>query len=109
MAIKERKQESRDGLPAAAFAIVGDTADPSTWRLPHHTRAIFKTLAGRLNVEKTVDWDGVAVAVTALSPRNRGEKRIGASPEEVIGAVRHLADHYRKAGKSLPDILAALV
>jgi len=109
MPIRERKCGTDDNLPAEAFAIVGDPDKPETWQLPHHTRAIFRALRGRLNIEKTVDWEGVAVAVAALSPRNRGENRTGAAPETIIVAARHLAAHYRKADKPLPDILAALV
>ena len=109
MTIKKRKHGTRDGLPAEACAIVGDPADPETWKLPHHTRAIFRALAGRLNIERTVDWEGVGAAVAAISPRNRGEHRVEANPEAIIEAARHLATHYQKADKSLPDILAALV
>jgi hypothetical protein len=109
MPLKERKLKTKDGLPAEAFAIVGDPFDPETWQLPHHTRAVFRALTGRFDIERTVDWDGLNAAVAALSPRNRGEHRIEADPEAVIAAARHLATHYQKDGKALPDILAALV
>ena len=109
MTIKEGKHGTKDGLPAEAFAIVGDPADPETWRLPHHTKAIFRALTGRFDIERTVDWEGVGAAVAALSPRNRGEHRVEASPEAIIEAARHLAAHCQKADKPLPDILAVLV
>ena len=103
------KELTREGLPKEAFAIVGDPDDPETWKLPHHTRAIFRALQGRLDIEKTVDWNGVSGAVAALSPVGYRGQRVEASPEEIIRAARHLANHYLKAIKPLPDILAALV
>ena len=42
------KELTKEGLPKEAFAIVGDPDDPETWKLPHHTRAIFRALQGRL-------------------------------------------------------------
>jgi len=100
---------TKDGLPAEAFAIVGDPADPDTWKLPHHKRSIFRARKGRLDVEKTVDWDRMPAAVAALSPGGYRGQRVDASPEEILRAARHLADHYLKAGKPLPDTLAALM
>jgi hypothetical protein len=38
-----------------------------TWKLPHHTKAIMRALHGRLDIEKTVDWDRMPAAVAALS------------------------------------------
>jgi len=105
----KKSVKTRDGLPAEAFAIVGDPFDPETWRLPHHTRAVFRALKGRLDIEKTVDWRGVEASVVSLSPRNRGSARIAAGPEIIIEAARHLAAHYQKADIPLPDILAVLV
>jgi len=98
----------KDSLPREAFAIAGDPENPDTWRLPHHKRSIGRALKGDLDVERTVDWDEAAIAAGALSPLNRG-KRVPASPEEILEAANHLAGHYRKGNKSLPDILAALV
>jgi hypothetical protein len=42
--------------------------------------------------------------------RRRGyrERRVEASSEQILEAARHLAAHYLKAGKALPDTLAAL-
>ena len=108
MTIKEGLSKTKEGLPKEAFAIVGDPEDPETWKLPHHTKAIFRALAGKLAVEKTVDWDRMPAAVAALSPSGYRGQRVDASPEEILAAAKHLAGHYRKAGKPLPDTLAAL-
>ena len=61
-----------------------------------------------MNIEETVDWELMVIAVTALSAKSIRENRISASPGEILGAARHLADHYIVTGKPLPDILAAL-
>ena len=103
------KQLTREGLPRQAFAIVGDPDDPETWKLPHHTRAIFRALQGRLDIEKTVDWDRMPAAVAALSPGGYRGERVQASEEDIIKAARHLARHYEKAGKPVPDTLGALI
>jgi len=105
---------SKEGLPREAFAIVGDPEDPETWKLPHHTRAIFRVLRSggaspRLDIEKTVDWDRMPAAVAALSPGGYRGERVQASAEDIIAAARHLARHYEKAGKSVPDTLGALI
>ena len=109
MTIREGLPKTKEGLPKEAFAIVGEPADPETWRLPHHTKAISRALAGKLDVEKTVDWDRMPAAVAALSPAGYRGQRVDAGPEEILKAAKHLAEHYRQAGKSLPDTLAALV
>ena len=109
MTIKEELHKTKEGLPKEAFAIVGDPHDPETWKLPHHTKAIFRALAGKLDIEKTVDWDRMSGAVAALSPGGYRGQRVEASPEEILRAAKHLANHYRKADKPLPDTLAALV
>lgn len=102
----ELTQEER--LPKEAFAIVGDPQDPNTWKLPHHQKSILRSLRGRLDIEKTVDWDRMPAAVAALSPGGYRGQRVEASPEQILGAARHLAAHYQKAGSPLPDTLAAL-
>ena len=99
---------TKQGLPAAAFAIVGDPEDPGTWALPHHRRSIRRNMAGELDAERTVDWERAAAAVAALSPAGRRGDEFP-EPEDVIGAARHLAAHYVRAGRPLPDVLAALV
>jgi len=103
------KQITREGLPKEAFAIVGDPEDPGTWKLPHHTKAIFRALQGRLDLEKTVDWDRMPAAVAALSRGGYRGERVQATPDQIIRAARHLAAHYQKANKSVPDTLGALI
>jgi len=107
--VKEGLPKTKEGLPRQAFAIVGDPEDPETWKLPHHTKAIFRALKGKLDIEKTVDWNRMTAAVAALSPGGYRGQRVEASPEDILKAAKHLAEHYRKAGKPLPDTLAALV
>ncbi len=109
MIIKERLTKTKDGLPKEAFAIVGDPEDPETWKLPHHKRSIFRTLRGKLDIEKTVDWERMSAAVATLSLGGHRGQRVDASPEDILEAARHLADHYLKDNKPLPDTLAALV
>ena len=92
-----------------AFAIVGDPEDPETWKLPHHTKAIFRALQGRLDIEKTVNWDRMPAAVAALSRGGYRGERVQADPEEIIKAARHLARHYEKADKRVPDTLGVLI
>ena len=102
-------ERTKEGLPMEAFAIVGDPEDPSTWKLPHHTRAIFRALRGRLDIEKTVDWDRMPAAVAALSPGGYRGERVQAREEDIIKAARHLARHYEHARKPVPDTLDALI
>jgi len=100
---------TKEGLPKEAFAIVGDPDDPETWKLPHHTKAIFRSLQGRLDIEKTVDWDRMPAAVAALSRGGYRGERVQADPEDIIQAARHLARHYEKANKPVPDTLGVLI
>ena len=109
MTVKDRLVHTETGLPAGAFAIVGDPQDAETWKLPHHKMSISRTLRGKLDIERAVDWEQMVLAVAALSPRTCGEQRLYAFPEVALDAARHLAEHYRKAGKPLPDTLAAIV
>ena len=104
------KEITKEGLPKEAFAIVGDPQDPETWKLPHHTRAICQlpTANCQLPTEQTVDWDRMPAAVAALSPGGYRGERVKASEEQIIQAARHLAGHYQKAGKSVPDTLGVL-
>ena len=101
--------ETRDELPEEAFAIVGNSANPETWKLPHHKKSIIKALRGKIDIEKTVDWEFMSFAVAALSRRSRPEERVDAAPHQILQAAQHLAAHYREAREPLPDILAALV
>lgn len=109
MTIKEGLPKTKEGLPKEAFAIVGDPEDPETWKLPHHKRSILRALRGKIDIERTVDWERMPAAVAALSPGGYLGQRVKASPEEILQAAKHLANHYRKADKSLPDTLAVLV
>lgn len=106
---KEPPYLTKEGLPKEAFAIVGDPDDIETWKLPHHTKSIFRFLKGRIDLEKTVDWGRMSAAVAALSPGGYRGQRVEASPEVILKAANHLANHYRKSKKPLPDTLAALV
>jgi len=47
--------------------------------------------------------------VAALSRGGYRGERVKAEPGEIISAARHLAAHYRKADKSVPDTLGALI
>ena len=104
----KKASKVKDGLPRKAFAIAGEPDNPDTWHLPHHKRSICRALKGGFDLESTVDWDKTATAVSALSPLYQN-KRVQASPEEILEAANHRAGHYLKANKALPDILAALV
>ena len=103
------KEKTKEGLPKEAFAIIGDPQDPETWKLPHHTKAIMRALQGRLDIEKSVDWDRMPAAVAALSRGGYRGDRVQAEAEDIIKAARHLARHYEAAGKSVPDTLGALI
>ena len=107
--VTEEPPLTKEDLPWQAFAIVGDKNDPDTWKLPHHNKSIFKALKGGLHLEKKVDWNRMSAAVAAISPGGYREQRVKASPEDILSAAKHLANHYRKAGKPLPDTLTALV
>jgi len=109
MPIKEGLVKTKEDLPKEAFAIVGDPDDTETWKLPHHQKSIFRALRGKLDIEKTVDWERMPAAVAALSPGGYRGQRVEASPGDILKAAKHLAGHYRKADKPLPDTLAALV
>jgi len=100
---------TKEGLLEEAFALVGNPEDPDTWQLPHHQKSIFRALKGKFDIEKTVDWDRMDAAVATLSLGNYHRREVAASAEQILAAAGHLANHYRKAGKPLPDTLAALV
>ncbi len=99
----------KEGLPMEAFAIVGDPQDADTWKLPHHTTAIFRALTGKLDMESTVDWDQMPAAVAALSQAGYRGRRVEATEEQILQAARHLAAHYLRAGKEIPDTLVKLI
>jgi hypothetical protein len=100
---------TKEELPEEAFALVGNPEDPDTWQLPHHQKSIFRALRGKFDIEKTVDWDRMDAAVATLSLGNYHRRGVAASAEQILAAAGHLANHYQKAGKPLPDTLAALV
>jgi hypothetical protein len=106
--VREAPAKTRDDLPKEAFAVVGDPDDPDSWKLPHHKKGILQALKGRLDIEKTVDWELMPAAVAALSPGGYRGRRVEADPEQILQAARHLAGHYLKADKPLPDTLAVL-
>ena len=107
--VKEGLSKTKEGLSKEAFAIIGDPDDPETWKLLHHKKSIFRALRGKLDIEQTLDWERMPAAVAALSPRGSCGQRVDASAEDILLAAKHLAAHYQKAGKPLPDTLAALV
>ena len=109
MTIKEGLPKTREGLPREAFAIIGNPEEPETWKLPHHKSSASRARQRRINIERTVDWEQMPAAVAALSPGGYLGQRVEASPEEILQAAEHLANHYRKADKPLPDTLAVLV
>ena len=88
-----------------AFAIFADVDDTSTWQLPHHTQ----TLGSPAKDEQTVDWPLADRAVLLISRCGIDGRRVIADPELIIEAARHLADHYRKAGKPIPVSLCVLI
>lgn len=108
------------GLPHQAFAIVMDINDPKTWHLPHHNKLIKRVVnqgsrmseanrEGKIGYEHTVDWEMVEEAVQLISLRGEEGRRVQAEEGYIISAARHLASHYQKAGKQLPDALAVLI
>jgi len=105
---KDMAIRTKDGLPRHGYAITGDLVEPDTWKLPHHNKGLKRAYKKGMNIEETVDWELMVTAVAALSPKNIQGSRLSASPGEILGAAQHLADHYIRAGKPLPDILAVL-
>ena len=99
----------KEALPWQAFAIVGDKDDPETWKLPHHTKAIFRAIQGKIGHYRTTDWEHASAAVAALSRGGFRGKRVEATEQQILDAARHLMRHYQENGKPVPDTLAALV
>ena len=94
---------NRDGLPVQAFAIVPNPTDPAGWQLPHHTEQILK------DVEGSVDWALLETATALLSLQGDQGRRVSADPALIIDAARHIAGHYREAGKPIPTALCVLI
>ena len=107
--IEEGLPKTKDGLPWQAFAIVGDKEDTETWKLPHHTKAIFRAIKGKIGHYKTTDWEHTAAAVAALSPGGFRGKRVDATEQQILDAAKHLARHYQENGKPVPDTLSVLM
>lgn len=99
----------QDSLPRQAFAIVGDPDLPGTWQLPHHTRLVKRAVVGKIGYEHTVDWPLLERAVQLISRQGIDGKRVVADPWLIIEGARHLAVHYRKAGRQIPDALCVLI
>jgi len=105
---EDKEQESLP-LPWQAYAIVPDPNNPLGWRLPHHTRLVRRAVAGKIGYEHTVDWQQLELCVQLVSRGGTDGRRVQADPGDVIRGARHLASHYIKAGKSVPDALAVLI
>ena len=103
----EKKQKSH-GLSWRDYALVGDKKDPSTWQLPHHTGVCSSGGSGDMS-DDTVDWELMETAVAYLSRMGYRGRRLQAGENDKIAAARHLAGHYRRAGRPLPNPLAVLV
>ena len=99
----------KGGLPWQGFAIVTDTEKPDTWQLPHHTKEVKRAARGKVFHEHTVDFKLAEKAAILLSRFGDDGKRVTADPELIIAAARHLAGHYRRAGRQIPDILCVLI
>lgn len=111
--IKEEQEKDlpllKDGLPWQGYAIVPDKEDPDGWQLPHHSREVKRAAIGKVGYEHTVDWLLLEKAVTLLSRFGYEGRRVTADPELIIQAARHLAGHYRKAGRQIPNTLCVLI
>jgi len=111
MMTREKMNVSVANLPVEAFALIGNPDNPETWMFPHHRKGVHSAVKRKLDIEKTVDWDLVSKAVSALYYHYRSNypPLLKMDSGEILLAAGHLAEHYRKADKPLPDILAALV
>ena len=99
----------KNGLPRQAYAIVEEKENPDTWQLPHHTREVKRAVQGKVGYEHTVDWMQLEKAVTLISRYGDEGRRVIADPELIIQAARHLATHYQKAGRMIPDALCVII
>lgn len=98
----------KDGLPHQAYAVAPDINDPATWQLPHHNRLVKRAVIGKIGYEHTVDWQLMEEAVRLISRQGIDGRRIQSQPEHILAAARHLASHYIKASRPLPDALSVL-
>jgi hypothetical protein len=99
----------KDGLPCQAYAIIQDKEDPAGWQLPHHTKEVKRAAQGKVGYEHTVDWLLLEKSVILLSRFGDEGRRVTADPELIIQAARHLAGHFRKAGRQIPAALCVLI
>jgi hypothetical protein len=99
----------KDGLPWQGFAIVPDKETPEGWQLPHHTKEVKRAVQGKIGYEHTVVWPLLEKASLLLSRYGDEGRRVSADPELIIQAARHLAAHYRKAGRQIPPSLCVLI
>jgi hypothetical protein len=58
--------------------------------------------------EGAIDWPALP-SVLALFRGSYDRPPVQASPEERLAAAHHLAAHYRRARKPLPNTLAAII
>jgi len=93
----------KEGLPMHAFAIAPDPNCPDGWQLPHHTLNILK------DVDVSVNWPLLEKATLLLSLQGDEGRRVTADPALIIDAARHIAGHYRYAGKPIPTVLCVLI
>jgi hypothetical protein len=106
---QDEKGAVKDGLPWQAFAMVPDKENPLTWKLPHHTRQVYRAIKGKIGYEHTVDWECMPLMAQCLSRFGIDGQRVTGDPSDLLAAAKHLASHYLKAGKSLPNALAVIV
>jgi len=105
---KSRKKPiTNHQLPWQAYAIVGSKDNPDTWKLPHHTRKVYRAIQGKIGYEHTVDWENINLMVLYLSRQGVEGQRVQADSDSILSAAKHLASHFLKAGKPLPDALVS--
>ncbi|MDZ4247364.1 MAG: hypothetical protein U1D67_09635 [Dehalococcoidia bacterium] len=108
-AVKEPLMSFKDGLPMQAFAVIGVKHDNRTWELPHHSLSVLKDHRRGFSLEKSVDWEFMEIAVSRMALGDYRYDPLVVLPEAKIEAARHMAAHYRAAGKPVPDILQAFL
>jgi hypothetical protein len=99
----------KDGMPWQAYAIVPDKEEPAGWQLPHHTKEVKRAAQGKVGYEHTVDWMLLEKSVLLLSRFGDEGRRVTADPELIIQGARHLAGHFRKGGRQIPNALCVLI
>jgi hypothetical protein len=110
----------KDGMPWQAYAIVPEKEEPAGWQLPHHTKEVKRAAQaggraggpdriGKVGYEHTVDWMLLEKSVLLLSRFGDEGRRVTADPELIIQGARHLAGHFRKGGRQIPNALCVLI